>query len=62
MKSRNVIERIEKVESDMIVNKYVMRKEVKSTNEEETRKKISLIFRCGECKGCVWKDGCRSEL
>ena len=39
MKSHNVFERLEKVESDMIVKKSVTRKEVKSTNEEETRKK-----------------------
>ena len=39
MKSHNVFERLEKVESDMIVKKSVIRKEVKSTNEEETRKK-----------------------
>ena len=28
----------------MIVKKSVIRKEVKSTNEEETRKKIIMIF------------------
>ena len=28
----------------MIVKKYVIRKEVKSTNEEETRKKRIMIF------------------
>ena len=39
MKSHNVFERLEKVESDMSVKKSVIRKEVKSTNEEETRKK-----------------------
>ena len=39
MESHNVSERLEKVESDMIVKKYVIRKDVKSTNEEETRKK-----------------------
>ena len=39
MKSHNVFERFEKVESDMIVKKYVIRKEVKSTNGEATRKK-----------------------
>ena len=44
MKSHNVFERLEKVESDMIVKKYVIRKEVKSTNEEETRKKRIMIF------------------
>ena len=44
MKSHNVFERLEKVESDMIVKKSVIRKEVKSTNEEETRKKIIVIF------------------
>ena len=32
-KSHNVFERLEKVESDMIVKKSVIRKEVKSTNE-----------------------------
>ena len=37
MKSHNVFERLEKVESDVIVKKSVIRKEVKSTNEEETR-------------------------
>ena len=44
MKSHNVFERLEKVESDMIVKKSVIRKEVKSTNEEESRKKIIMIF------------------
>ena len=44
MKSHNVFERLEKVESDMIVKKSVIRKEVKSTNEEENRKKIIMIF------------------
>ena len=44
MKSHNVFERLEKVESDMVVKKSVIRKEVKSTNEEETRKKRILIF------------------
>ena len=44
MKSNNVIERLEKVESDMIVKKSVIRKEVKSTHEEETRKKRIMIF------------------
>ena len=39
MKSQNVFERLEKVESDVIVKKSLIRKEVKSTNEEETRKK-----------------------
>ena len=34
MKSHNVFERLEKVESDMIVKKYVIRKEIKSTNKE----------------------------
>ena len=34
MKSHNVFERLEKVESDVIVKKSVIRKEVKSTNEE----------------------------
>ena len=44
MKSNNVIERLEKVESDMIVKMSMIRKEVKSTNEEETRKKRLMIF------------------
>ena len=44
MKSHNVFERLEKVESDMIVKKSVIRNEVKSTNEEETRRKIIMIF------------------
>ena len=44
MKSHNVFERLEKVESDMIVKKSVIRKEVKSINEEETRKKGIMIF------------------
>ena len=44
MKSHNVFDRIEKVKSDMIVKKSVIRNEVKSTNEEETRKKIIMIF------------------
>ena len=44
MKSHNVFERLEKVKSDMIVKKFLIRKEVKSTNEEETRKKIIMIF------------------
>ena len=44
MKSHNVFERLEKVESDMIVMKSVIGKEVKSTNEEETRKKRIMIF------------------
>ena len=39
MKSHKVFERLEKVASDVIVKKSVIRKEVKSTNEEETRKK-----------------------
>ena len=34
IKSHNVFERLEKVESDMIVKKSLIRKEVKSTNEE----------------------------
>ena len=38
IKSHNVFEKLEKVESDMIVKKSVVRKEVKSTNEEETRR------------------------
>ena len=71
MKSHNVFERLEKVESDKIVKKSVIRKKVKSTTEEETRKKLIKIFnlknqdrkiRCGMCEGCVWKDGCRIEL
>ena len=58
MKSQNVFERLEKVESDVIVKKSVIRKEVKSTNEEETRKKKNYDFqfeeqdrtiRCGMC-------------
>ena len=44
MKSNNVIERLENVESDLIVNTSVIRKEVKSTNEEDTRKKRLMIF------------------
>ena len=44
MKSHKVCERLEKVESDMIVKKSVIRKEVKSTNEEETRMKRIMIF------------------
>ena len=44
MKINNVIVRSGKVESDIIVNKSVIGKEVKSTNEEETRKKIIMIF------------------
>ena len=45
MKSHNVFERLEKVESDMIVNKSVIRNtEVKTTDEEETRKKLIMIF------------------
>ena len=43
MKSHIVFERLEKVESDMIVKKSVIRKEVKSTNEEIREKRI-LIF------------------
>ena len=39
MKSHSVFERLEKVESDMIVKKSVIRKEVKSNNEDETTKK-----------------------
>ena len=41
---KEVFERLEKVESDMIVKKSVIRKEVNRTNEEETRKKIIMIF------------------
>ena len=44
MKSHKVFERLEKVESDMIVKKSVIGKKAKSTNEEETRKKIIMIF------------------
>ena len=44
MKIQNVFERLEKVESDVIVKKSLIRKEVKSTNEEETRKKRIMIF------------------
>ena len=44
IKSHNAFERLETVESDMIVNKSEIRKEVKSPNEEETRKKIIMIF------------------
>ena len=44
MKSHNVFERLKKVKSDMIVKMFVIRKEVKSTNEEETRKKIIMIL------------------
>ena len=58
MKSHNVFERLEKVESDMIVKKSVIRKAVKSTNEEETRNNFFNNFqseeqagkiRCGVC-------------
>ena len=45
MMSHKVFERLEKVESDMIVKKSVIRKEVKSTNEEFTRKKRIMIFK-----------------
>ena len=44
MKSHNVVEKLDKVESHMIVKKAVVRKEVKSTNEEETRNKIIMII------------------
>ena len=44
MKSHIVFGRLKKVESDMIVKKSVIRKEVKSTNEKETREKIIMIF------------------
>ena len=44
MKRYNVIERLEKVESDISLKKAVIRKEVKSTNEEKMRKKIIMIF------------------
>ena len=59
MKSHNVFERLEKVESDMIVKKSVIRKEVKSTNEEETMQEEKNYdfqseeqdrkIRCGVC-------------
>ena len=39
MKSHNVFVRLEKVESDIIVKKSVIRNEVKSTNEEEPGRK-----------------------
>ena len=65
LKSQYVTERLEKVESDMIAKKSVIRKEVKSTNEEETRgeydfqsKEKCRKISCGVCNGCVWKDGC----
>ena len=48
MKRHNVFERLEKVESDMIVKKYVIRKEVKGTNEEETMKKKNFDFQSEE--------------
>ena len=44
MKGLTVFKRLEKVESDMIVKKSVIRKEVKSTHEDETRKKKIMIF------------------
>ena len=44
IKSHNVFERFEKVESDMIVKKSVINKKVESANEEETRKKRIMIF------------------
>ena len=71
MRIHNVFERLESVESHMNVKMSVIRKEVKSCNEEETRKRRIMIFqseiqdrkiRCEVCKGCVCKDGCRSEL
>ena len=67
MKSHNVVERLEKVESGMIVKQSVIRKEVKCTNEEETRKKRIMIFNLKNKTGksdveCVWKDECRPEL
>ena len=52
MKSHNVFERLEKVESDMIVKKSVSSKEVKITNEEEIRKKRMMIF---NLKNKTWK-------
>ena len=66
MKSHNVFERLEKVESDVIVKKSMIRKEVKSTNEEETRKKRIMISNLKNKTGksdveCV-KDVCRPEL
>ena len=42
MKSNNVIGRLENVESDMIVKKYVIRKELKGTNEEKHGKKYDF--------------------
>ena len=50
-KSQNVIERLEKVESGMIVKKSEMRKEVKSTNEHKTRKKRMMIFNLNKKEG-----------
>ena len=43
LKSQHVIERLEKVESEMIVKKCEIRKGIKRTTEEETRKRI-MIF------------------
>ena len=66
IKSHNVFEGLDKVESDLIVKTSVIMKDVKSTNEEKTRKKRIMIFnlkiktrkiRCGVCK-----DGFMSEL
>ena len=67
MKSHHVIERLEKVKSEMIVKKYVIRKEVKSINEEETKKKVIMTLNLKNKTGksdveCVCKDGCKSEL
>ena len=61
MKSHNVFERLEKGESDIIVKKSVISKEVKSIKGEETRKKIIMIFNLKNKTGksdveCV-KDG-----
>ena len=54
MKSHNVFERLEKVDSHMIVKKSVIRKEVKSTNEEEKNydfesEEQDRKIRCGVC-------------
>ena len=44
LKRDNVFDRLEKVESDMVVKTYVIRKEVKSINEEETINKRIMIL------------------
>ena len=44
LKNQHIIERLEKVESGMIIKKSVIMTEVNSTNEEETRKNIIMIF------------------